>query len=69
MIFFFTAGVLDSWEPHRPCDGETKKEKEKEKTLLGHRSLANRTGSGGVQHVSDIDMSPKMPCWCNLETR
>ena len=69
MIFFFTAGVLDSSEPHRPRVGETKKEKEKEKTLLGHRSPANRTGSGGVQHVSDIDMSPKMPCWCNLETR
>ena len=57
-FFFFTAGVL---EPHR-----SRVEKKKKKTLLGHRSPANQTGFG-VRYVSDIETTPKMSCWCNLD--
>lgn len=39
--------------------------KKKKLMLLGHRSPANRIGSG-VRYVSNTDMSPKMACLCNV---
>ena len=40
--------------------------KKKKKTLLGHQSPMNHTGFG-VRYVSDIEMTPKISCWCNLD--
>ena len=65
LSFFFFSLLACRTCRSRVDTASEKPKKKRKKTLTRHGNPASRTRSG-VQHVSDIDTTPKMACTCNL---